>query len=78
MENDTKLTDEQRWHLDELAQELERAIRYYQAMLEAIRGGDYSPGDAQIDWEQLAFTEGLNPMAALEQYALGDEERAIG
>lgn len=78
MEDDVKLTDEQRWHLDELAQELERAIRYYQAMLEAIRKGDYSPKDAEIDWEQLAFTEGLNPMAALEQYALGDEEHAIG
>jgi len=74
MEKETNaLTDEQRWHLDELTQELERAIRYYRAILDAISGGGYSPADAATDWEQLAFTEGLNPMAALEQYAHGDE-----
>lgn len=77
MENETTLTEEQREDLESLAHELERAIRYYQAMLEAIRKDEYSPKDAIVDWEQLAFTEGLNPMAALEQYALGDEEHAI-
>lgn len=77
MENETVLTEEQRQDLENLAHELERAIRYYQAMLEAICKDEYSPKDALIDWEQLAFTEGLNPMAALEQYALGDEEYAI-
>lgn len=74
MEKETNtLTDEQRWHLDELTQELERAIRYYRAILDAISGGGYSPADAATDWEQLACGEGLSPMSALEQYAHGEE-----
>jgi len=75
MENDNPLSEKQQEDLEDLAHELERAIHYYRGMLDSIRGGGYSPGDAQVDWEQLAFTEGLNPMAALEQFALGDPEQ---
>lgn len=71
------MTEEQREALEDLKHELERAIRYYGAMLAAIEAGEYAPKDAVADYEQLAFTEGLSPMSALERYATGDEEYAI-
>lgn len=71
------ITEEQREALEELKDELQRAIRYYGAMLAAIEAGEYSPKDAITDYEQLTFTEGLSPMSALERYATGDEGYSI-
>jgi len=63
--------------LEDLKEELRRAIRYYGAMLAAIEAGYYSPKHAIADYEQLVFAEGLSLVSALERYATGDEGYSI-
>lgn len=54
----------------DLAESLSRAIRYYQAILDALKEQEYTPQMAYEDAENLMYTEGIDVLSILQE--LGD------
>lgn len=55
--------------VEEVQESLEHAIRVLAAIVEDIKKGDYNPDKGMEDVENLLWTEGLDFMSVLADYA---------
>lgn len=61
--------------LDDVKESLEHTIHVLNGILEDVKKGAYTQKEAELDVENLLFTEGLDFVSILQEYAFGTEEK---